>query len=407
MALCTVHTSSVTWCSRNCCQASELVSLQADAIISYGDKIRLPEEPLDIDNIKAYLQVDVAEDGDGNDANDAESVDRLVSLASHSDLPQDTPFQSVREFAGSEVEYIEKCAQWSALQVHGCRAVLAARHLQAATAQEAWPTVAKDVLQKLRVFSSALGGLDEGDLPTISCVHLLRTVLDQAPWDSIAQETVAATADYQDSYREVFTVCVNAVFAECCKELQRAIASLTECFPEYESKIADPDAEAPWIRRHVFANPHHKGINTKKDALQIRTNMLEGSGNDEAVLALALGGRATRTGPAQAALAALDGEAASTETGPAQAALARTLTDAKEQWKAAHNYLGIVSVLNCILNRPLEVGVTATDLEKHVAKTKKALQSKCMEVPENLMHRLDEVPHLFRNGIAPATQVRS
>ena len=205
------------------------MQLQADIIIAYGEKLRLPEEPLDLNEVKAHLQVgeEGPEDMDSSRAADTESIEKLVSLASHCDLPQDTPFQSFRELASqAEVDYIEKCAQWSVVQILGCRAVLAARHLRESSgaAQEVWPPVAKDVLEKVSGFYSALSiaGECEGedgseDLMRVKCEYLLKPVAEQPPWDSIVQGTVAATAEYRTGYRQVFSICASAVLSECNK----------------------------------------------------------------------------------------------------------------------------------------------------------------------------------------------
>jgi hypothetical protein len=147
------------------------------------------------------------------------------------------------------------------------------------------------------------------------------------------------------------------------------MAPLEDCLPEgYQDKMQQPAQNEQWIRKHIFANSKHKLINVKKDQLLARTSILESGAQD-------LGGRATRT------------QALEQRIHPIQ----QVLSEAQSLWKAAHDYLGTVQVLNCIMNRPLEPNMSATELADHVAKAKAAVSKKNMEVPPALMELLDNV----------------
>lgn len=369
-------------------QASKLVSLKVDDVTAYGDKLFLPDTPLDMDALHAYLRVHDTETGDheGKAAVTSEFVDKLVSIAAQSDIMSaSSPFEDLRELGcQTEVAFIEKCICWSALQVHGCRAALAARHLlesaSNSSAQETWFTVAKETLQKLRLFAAALQNIiqDTGNLDeTVSCQELLAAVAEQPPWDNIVQGSVIASAEHRECYQEVFQVCLTAFQHECSKDLEKAMKQLKDCIPDqHEAKIGNLDEEAPWIREHIFGNPHHKLINARKDLLRVRIGFFEGIGGE---VMQDVGGRATSV--------SLECQV-------------DKLEDAEKQWEAAHNYLGVASVLNCILNRPVEAGMTAAELQKHVSKTKVALQRKSMSVPDALITRLEEVPQRFLDASA-------
>ena len=56
----------------------------------------------------------------------------------------------------------------------------------------------------------------------------------------------------------------------------------------------------------------------------------------------------------------------------------------------AHNYLGTVSVLNCILNRPREANMSAATLLQHAGRVKASLQSRRMQVDPGLLTILDD-----------------
>jgi len=357
------------------------VSLKADDVIAYGDKLFLPDTPLDMHALHTYLRVhDKTGDHEGEAAAavTSEFVDRLVSIAAQSDMSAISPFEDLREFGcQTEVAFIEKCVCWSTLQVHGCRAALAARHLvesaSNSSGQETWLSVAKETLQKLHLFAAALQDINvTGNLGIVSCQELLAAVVELPPWDNIAQGSVRATMEYRDCYQEVFQVCLTAFQHECSKELENAMKQLKDCIPDkHEAKICNLDGEAQWIQKHMFGNPLHKLINGMKDMLRVRIGFMEGIGSE---VQQDVGGRATNV---------------------SLKCQVDKLEVAEKEWQAAHNYLGVVSVLNCILNRPVEPGMTAAELEKHVSKTKVALQRKSMSVPDALITRLEEVPQRF------------
>jgi hypothetical protein len=67
------------------------------------------------------------------------------------------------------------------------------------------------------------------------------------------------------------------------------------------------------------------------------------------------------------------------------------LWEAQTIWKAAHDYLGAVQVLNCIINRPLEPNMSALELANHVERAKAVVSKNDMEVPAALMELLDNI----------------
>ena len=357
------------------------MSLKADDVIAYGDKLFLPDTPLDMHALHTYLRVhDKTGDHEGEAAAavTSEFVDKLVSIAAQSDMSASSPFEDLRELGcQTQVAFIEKCVCWSTLQVHGCRAALAARHLlesaSNSSGQETWLSVAKETLQKLRLFAAALQNINViGNLETVSCQELLAAVAELPPWDNIAQGSVRATIEYRDCYQEVFQVCLTAFQHECSKDLEKAMKQLKDCIPDkHEAKICNLDGEAQWIQKHMFGNPLHKLINGRKDMLRAHIGFMEGIGSE---VQQDVGGRATNV---------------------SLKCQVDKLEVAEKEWEAAHNYLGVVSVLNCILNRPVEPGMTAAELEKHVSKTKVALQRKSMSVPDALITRLEEAPQRF------------
>ena len=308
------------------------MSLKADDVIAYGDKLFLPDTPLDMHALHTYLRVhDKTGDHEGEAAAavTSEFVDKLVSIAAQSDMSASSPFEDLREFGcQTEVAFIEKCVCWSTLQVHGCRAALAARHLlesaSNSSGQDTWLSVAKETLQKLRLFAAALQNInqDTGNLETVSCQELLAAVVEQPPWDNIVQGSVGASTEFRECYQEVFQACLTAFQHECSKDLEKAVKPLKDCITDqHEANIGNLDEEAPWMQKHIFGNPHHKLINTRKDMLRVRIGFLEGIGSE---VQLDVGGRATNV---------------------SLKCQVDKLEVAEKKWEAAHNYLGVVAVL--------------------------------------------------------------
>jgi hypothetical protein len=95
-------------------QASKLVSLKVDDVTAYGDKLFLPDTPLDMKVVHAYLQVHDTDTGDHEGeaaaAVTSEFVDKLVSIAAQSDMSASSPFEDLRELGcQTEVAFIENC----------------------------------------------------------------------------------------------------------------------------------------------------------------------------------------------------------------------------------------------------------------------------------------------------------
>jgi len=147
------------------------------------------------------------------------------------------------------------------------------------------------------------------------------------------------------------------------------MASLQDCLPKgYQDNMLQPTENEQWIRQHIFANTQHKLINAKKDQLLACKSILCSGARD-------LGGRATRS------------EALEERIQPIQS----VLLEAQTIWKVAHDYLGAVQVLNCIINRPLEPNMSALELANHVERAKAVVSKNDMEVPAALMELLDNI----------------
>lgn len=156
---------------------------------------------------------------------------------------------------------------------------------------------------------------------------------------------------------------------ECAAEVQRAITLLSDCMPPgYQEKLSNPAENKKWIKDHIFGNKQHKFINIRKDHLLTRKDILEKGAQD-------LGGRATRS---EAIFQRIE-------------QIQPRLEQARMIWKGAHDYLGTVAILNCILNRPSEENMTAAELAKHVERAKTLVDKKNMEVPAVLLELLDKV----------------
>ena len=145
---------------------------------------------------------------------------------------------------------------------------------------------------------------------------------------------------------------------------------LRTCLPSgYKDYIDKPDECADKIQLHVFGNPRHANINPYKDSLQARLSMLA---------------KYFAAGHADSQDWAAD--------------WADTMKNANQAREEAHNYLGTVSVLNGILNRPREANMSAATLLQHASKIKAALQSRRMQVDPALLTILDNAVARFSAG---------
>jgi len=352
--------------------------------MAYGEKIRLPEGPLGVVDLRAYLRFD-DEAGDVVADADVEFVDTGFLIASHPEQPDKNPFFELRGLGyDAVIDYIDLCTKWSAVQVHGSRAALATRLLREnslqGTAQEAWPTLAKDARQRLQDFAMSMEAFDakaammgdQGDLnvPAADCQELLAAVKDSAAWAPLSQGTAIATSmECRDRYHMVYEEIVVSWCLECAAEVHRAMTLLSDCMPPgYQEKLSNPAENKKWIKERIFGNKQHKLINIRKDHLLTRKDILEKGAQD-------LGGRATRS---EAIFQRIE-------------KIQPRLEQARMIWKGAHDYLGTVAILNCIINRPSEPNMTAAELAKHVEKAKTLVDKKEMEVPAVLLELLDKV----------------
>lgn len=340
------------------CQVVNLVTIQKEQFLEFGGKL-LPCEPLDCDRITFFLSQSV--DDDQFD----EELPKWTALSAH--IPPDgNPFAALR-FLGCQgaAAIVDRRQQMTNLQTIGCRCVLSMRHLKkVGPGHEEWWSLAKGALDTLRHFAntlSAMGDTEEesGD-DQVSASKFWACLRDSEPWGNMDDDS-KAVGSTKTSYENVYKACVRSFEGMCVEDLQEQQVKLESCLPnKHEEYINSPDDEAcvKKIHDHVFGNPHHKKINSVKDAVKVRTDLLEN---------LELGGRAPNPDVVQA------------------------LKQAKELWEKSHTYLGTVSVLNCILNRPREPGITRHDLERHVSKVKSALQTKKMNVSTALLGKLDMV----------------
>jgi hypothetical protein len=201
----------------------------------------------------------------------------------------------------ADIDYVDLCAKWSAVHVHGSRAALATRLLREnslqGTAPEAWPTLAKDARQRLQDLAASMQAFDDkatmvGDqshLKAADCQAFLAAVKDSAAWAPLSQGTAIASMECRDGYRAVYEESVVAWCLDCAAEVRRAMALLQDCLPDgYQDKMLQPAENEQWIRDHIFGNTQHKLINVNKDQLLARKSILESGARD-------LGGRATRS----------------------------------------------------------------------------------------------------------------
>jgi hypothetical protein len=145
---------------------------------------------------------------------------------------------------------------------------------------------------------------------------------------------------------------------------------LRTCLPPgYLDYVLTPHDNVDKIQLHVFRNPRHAKISQYRDELHTRVGMLANN--------------------------------FATEFADSQdwaADWANAVKNANEAREEAHNYMGIVSVLNGIVNRPREANMTAAMMLQHAGKIKSALQSRRMSVHPTLLTILDDTVARFSAG---------